>query len=301
MPRQMKRLVLHIGTHKTGTTSIQRYMAHMHDVGRQNGFVYPLTGRPTTNDGASWGHHVLSWSIRNMKGYSGEGYWKQVKEEIDRSNSEVAVISAEGFCRFEDHHVAKIKPFLEDYDVIVVIYLRNPLDYLVSSYKQRVKMGVCHSSFQTFVREFAHECDYTQIVNRWVEAFGQDKVIVKSYDKAKEEPGLLADFMHVVLGNDERYQYKPECFISANVSPSDEVVQVVRVINMIGQRYCRRSLMRTGVHRLRRAVLRGTVIERAMVYVMRPFISNVLVREDDRQWLTTRLSDAYAYFNSNAK
>ncbi len=58
----MKTVYLHIGTHRTGSTSIQRFMANAEEALAEQGIIYPKTGRPDTDWTNQYGHHELAWS-----------------------------------------------------------------------------------------------------------------------------------------------------------------------------------------------------------------------------------------------
>lgn len=57
----MNKVYLHIGTHKTGSTAVQAFVARHGDELKRLGLLYPRAGRPRLKRFAS-GHHLLSWT-----------------------------------------------------------------------------------------------------------------------------------------------------------------------------------------------------------------------------------------------
>lgn len=62
----MNEIILHIGTHKTGTTTLQRFCASASDALAERGILYPRSARPRY--GPTAGHHLIPWSIRGKRG-----------------------------------------------------------------------------------------------------------------------------------------------------------------------------------------------------------------------------------------
>ena len=52
-------LIVHVGTHKTGSTSIQAYCMDNYDMLRQDGYLYPRAGRIAVRGQEVINHHPL--------------------------------------------------------------------------------------------------------------------------------------------------------------------------------------------------------------------------------------------------
>lgn len=78
----MKTVYLHIGTHRTGSTSIQRFLANGEEALADRGVIYPKTGRPDTEWSNRYGHHLLHWSLVGKNGVSSDQVWRDLQEEI---------------------------------------------------------------------------------------------------------------------------------------------------------------------------------------------------------------------------
>ena len=156
----MKAVYLHIGTHKTGSTSIQRFPARADDALAQQGILYPEAGRPDTDWSDQYGQHELYWSIVGKRGIDDEQVWNELRREIDEYGGRRVVVSAEGFegCAPED--IRRVVSHLAPHPIHVVVYLWPPAHFLRSAYKQRVKMGTYSDSFVRFVKEMIPRCNY---------------------------------------------------------------------------------------------------------------------------------------------
>jgi hypothetical protein len=84
---------LHIGTHKTGTSSIQNFLLNNQEYLRERGFLYPTAGRPKI---FSDGHHNLFWALSNHKNYDPNvGAWEELISEIDSSQFQKIIVTSE--------------------------------------------------------------------------------------------------------------------------------------------------------------------------------------------------------------
>lgn len=89
-----KRLILHIGLHKTGTTFIQHHLLHHRDALHRAGVLVPETGFDRDvggRAGALSGHQGLVRALR----LKDESIWSDLHDEIDASPARTVLISAE--------------------------------------------------------------------------------------------------------------------------------------------------------------------------------------------------------------
>lgn len=227
----MKPVYLHIGTHKTGSTSIQRFLARADGVLADQGILYPETGRPATNWSTQYGQHELYWSIVGKRGIENEQVWVNLCREMEESPCRRVVISAEGFEECTSDEIRRIVAHLEPHPIRIVVYLRPPLQFLRSAYAQRVKKGKNSGPFVRFVREMISRCNYLDLVSRWEQFDAITSVDVRLFDKVKSTPGLEASFADAVGIDFEEVQ----AFVGspANASPPDDLIQVARWINTL--------------------------------------------------------------------
>lgn len=134
-------LIVHVGTHKTGSTSIQAYCMENYDALRRGGCLYPRAGRTDDRERHTINHHPL---LRSMIGDSPRPLDQQVAalaKEIAAANPQVVVLSSEILSReylsaapFET--IRKLFPHARRE---WVIFLRRQADVLVSRYSEMIK------------------------------------------------------------------------------------------------------------------------------------------------------------------
>lgn len=232
----MSPIVLHAGLHKTGTTSLQRYLAFYREQLLDEQVLYPAQGRPTESFGeAQFGQHRLAWFLKKQKEATISD-WESVLRETAEHPGYETVISSEGFEQLDAIGINAVRGLLSEHQVRVIFYFRHPADYMVSVYKQRVKSGKMHLRFDDFVKQQIHLCDYQGRVRRWRAVFGQDAIGVRVFEHALEvEGGLIADFLSQIRVKPDFFSRNDRQFRN-NQSPSDAQIRVVRAINALEPR-----------------------------------------------------------------
>jgi len=136
---KMRRCILHIGTHKTGTTSIQKTLAGHGAALARHGFFYPETGIP---QGENFGQHYVAWDLIGDEEFRPIfGAADRLLREIDASDRDI-VISSEDL-ETAIWHRQRFGDFVGELrrrgiEVTIVVYLRNQLDYVRSLYLQLI-------------------------------------------------------------------------------------------------------------------------------------------------------------------
>jgi hypothetical protein len=220
MPR---RLVLHIGYYKTGTTSLQDHLGHLRPVLEERGILYPRAGRPVRGDPS---HGALSiqelqragarlprWYTRRSKlrryltGTAGNAR-NALAAEIAASDSETVIVSSEEFVRFGDDRgvpAEQARAMLGALGVeqtTVVCYVRRPDRYLESWYNQLVKMGRPVARLSPVMRRKplprhpyygSPHTDFDRMLEYWADVVGRDQLVVRDYDHLRNG-AILDDF-----------------------------------------------------------------------------------------------------------
>ncbi len=129
---------IHIGTHKTGTTSIQFFMERNRDLLKKKNILYPLAGIP--HESNLFGHHELAWSF--YKGHDENqpenDQWTRLKTEIKLAGSQRIVLSTEDFYN-PQFNIASMKKELAGMEVKIIVYLRNYIGFLRALYFEGIK------------------------------------------------------------------------------------------------------------------------------------------------------------------
>lgn len=144
-----KRLIVHIGMHKTASSTLQALMARNRAALAARGVCYPRTDRPP------FPHHPKHSSLHAAL-HAGPA---QVHAEIDTLLQEVGaggahtlVLSAEGLSALRPAAVAGMQAFARVFDIEVVCFLRRPDRFAESLWNQRCKNGREDRHIDAFLR-----------------------------------------------------------------------------------------------------------------------------------------------------
>jgi len=173
-------LWLHVGTRRTGTTSIQQTCRRSNPVLRDAGLRYP---------GADWGPHQVATA-------AGDG---TAAEWIDKLPTEIDVLlSSEAFGKTSpEQRIALAKLIAPRWpSVRVVIYCREPVSFATSVAQQAVRrrgrpldVAVRKPVIYGFRRQ----------LEGWIAAFGRENLIVRKFDRRSMIGGdVVDDFFHTI-------------------------------------------------------------------------------------------------------
>ena len=200
----MSRIVLHVGIHKTGTTSIQDTLCANIDRLAETGLVYP---RPQYGTG----HHELLSGRAEMSGllplaYSPDGgadaLWQKILRDHAGSDRTV-IISSEVLSKHGGDvadRMAWLARLTAPFDErVVVCMLRNQVALIQSIYLEIAKKR----AVPPFSQSLADACekggflgtltDFTQYFDVLAGAFGAEAVTVLNYDELAGRPNGVVD------------------------------------------------------------------------------------------------------------
>ena len=204
--KKIKKIIVHIGPPKTGTTSFQRNLFVNRDLLLKGHILYPsisanhrfIVSCFMTNpekfdyNRASRALSVEAIKERNSKNLS------QLIAEIERHDVETLVLSSEHLGLLDGEEVIALKEFLFGIseEVSVVAYLRHPVSAVASHVQTNVKSGA----------RTIEECEvrppftrFASLLPKWVMAFGKRNIVLREFDSAEfKSNDLVADFMGII-------------------------------------------------------------------------------------------------------
>ncbi len=221
----MARIVLHIGTHKTATTSLQNIFWLNSEFLAQRGLIYP---RLSYKHSDTTGHHglVFFWEhiprSFHLEGGSRASLEKLAAEYVDRDVT--VFLSSEEFSRFparEVPNIGELRKIFADYESIEIICtLRTQWQYLQSIY-----LEISKSSQPARPPHFVDPVietgmlgglmvDYNLLLTRLEQSFAPEEITFFDFDTCrKSEHGIIGCFLeHLGLG------LKPSDLVGAQVS-----------------------------------------------------------------------------------
>ncbi len=178
------RYVLHIGTNKTGTSTLQDYFSTYRADLLARGIWYPKLG--------SFPHaqHDLAYAIKK-KDFEAYGISPgAVSETAAPPGTTTALVSSEGFHTIRD--VESVAAIFPPDRTEVVLYLREHVSYLASWYREAAQARNITCSFHDFAQIFGFSL--IELVDRWDAVYGKN-LHVRHYEREKlVNRDIVADF-----------------------------------------------------------------------------------------------------------
>jgi hypothetical protein len=213
MMKKIKRLILHIGTRKTGSTSIQETLGHSRDTLLEHNIYYPAI-KPF--------NHIFSFLPIFMKDPTDalyfkrdlkpsedghlkvRGYREAWVKEIESCEQDHFIISAEEFTQphFAEDAVSRLKSFAEQYfeKTTIIVYVRHYDQLISSQIQQEVMTGYRTVGIKELVQEYLNcpsKISYKESLRKWINVFGRKNLVVRPFDPQVFHRGsLLADFFY---------------------------------------------------------------------------------------------------------
>lgn len=217
----MPKIYIHCGLHKTGTTALQLALDHHRDDLIERGLYYPRQGIPF----GLWGQHNIAWRVsRDRRFHPIHGDVNALLEEI-RGRNETVLISSEDF-EGSLVRTERWAPLLAAFCGIgfepeLIVYNRNPADYLVSLYYELIRTGL-GDEFQGFAREILE----TGTITRQEQTFVLDETRLKA--AVSRIDGATIQFRNY----DELVDGSIFRDLSEAISANDAVTELLRQIDV---------------------------------------------------------------------
>lgn len=235
-------LYLHIGTEKTGSTSIQRFFAANRERLAANGILYPSApGRANHLALAGLAHKKPGGEIWRKLKIESEDDYKSFRAEL-RSNlaAELASHAGEKTILSNEHCSSRLKStaeiedlrlFLSEFfdDIRVVVYLRRQDDFFVSTYSTAIKTGHTEPLALPQPHKLANRYDYWDLLSRWAAVFGRERLICRKFERESLAGGDVVRDALAAMGIAEREDY--ERMPDANKSLDAASLEFLRLMN----------------------------------------------------------------------
>lgn len=199
----MKKLLLHIGAPKTGTTSIQEALCNASIRGELKGVAYPVNLHPRMTNNHRFLELLYSGPGRLLRNYTASSLAaslvsKQIARSLNKNiaktfdKSDCIILSAENFSRFSREAIQRLQRHMKDLGVdetAVIYYVRDPAASYLSLVQQHVKTSGNLRSYAEY------RSNFRQNIQRWASVYG-DRLIVRPYDRALlHDHDVVEDFI----------------------------------------------------------------------------------------------------------
>lgn len=226
-------LFLHVGTHKTGTTAIQRFALRHKESLRQRGLWYPLYQDFNLN--AHYAHHPLAHALARGDAEQAESA-RTFARAVGEGKVGNVLISAEPMYRHllgaepADYwtrrraYIERLRSHFPTADVEVLLVVRSQDTFAKSLYQERVKVTRYTKTFREFIATEQEYFLYHRQLDAFLEFFPRARVLLFEDLSAVN----LIDAFFAALGVDVTdLEHEP----SRNIGWPVPLVEFKRVLN----------------------------------------------------------------------
>ncbi len=187
------KVILHIGPHKTGTTSIQAFLHKNSALLYQHGFNYPQTRENGPN------HHDLVLGLRDVS--QRLATTERIQRLLKQSEAEglhTLILSSEIFVEY-GIPIRLIRKIFMDHDLRVLAYIRRPDHQFLASYVQLLREEDCRRTQGIDEDPPPYDCSYRTSLLKWIQQLDPREMVIAPFDPAQWKSGnLLLDFCHMI-------------------------------------------------------------------------------------------------------
>ncbi|MRX49440.1 hypothetical protein GI374_03055 [Paracoccus sp. S-4012] len=216
----MRQVILHIGLHKTGTSSLQQFLCDNRDALAGQGWFYK----------APW----QGWPNQNplVKGFQSpdtiEGGRRGIAMLMEEAGDRNILISSELLVEWPTDIDAFLACF-EGCEFHAYAYLRHPCDIVISAYNEVIKSAGSTYSRPLNEAPYPYASDPTQLLRPWI---GRVPLTLAPFDRAQWSGGAMSSDFLTMIGIDPASCREPER--RSNESLPQLMVEVLRGANALG-------------------------------------------------------------------
>ena len=212
--------------HKTGTSALQNSLYAHRDHLLNAGILYPTAGLHLDSPKAGYRHLGLRRSLEQEGPQSFAT--KQLRQEIADSPCHTVILSYEGFFT-PATNVEHLREALDGFDTTVLLFLRHPVDYLESKYREWVRLLSYTGEIEHFLAWQWPFLDVLGLAGEWEEQFGPDQMVIRSYDSLQSPRDILDQLLALIPATDVVFEPDPDI----NPGPTNEYTLAKLVANRL--------------------------------------------------------------------
>ncbi len=230
-----RRIVLHVGPHKTGSTYLQSRLRDSRIALAAAGWAYPDFGM------LHFAHHGICEWLMGTPGAPGEVNDASLRDMVARH--EHVLLSSEDFVHLNAAQLARLRAALGDAHVAIVYFVRSAVDVWPSHWQELVR----HGRDETLLEYLAVHAGWSPVfdpavmnpivqADKFARAFGRESLLLVCYDNIARAGGdLFRFFWSDVLG----IAAPPPAGSTGIVHPSQPLHRV-EMLRSLNERYRQR-------------------------------------------------------------
>ncbi len=212
-----KKLYIHIGLPKSGSTTIQNACVKYKEKLLEHGILYPQPHLPHT------GHIFFSEYANKGHDYhtSPRVLFEQLYAKMEKSPAHSVLISSESFCFESPTFLKRLTDKFEQ--VHIIYYVRNIFSYTNSLLQEAIKQPHAHSYNATLA-----SIGFNDKLKIWIDTFGKENFHAKNFDKIVKEENIITDFFNTM-----NVHIEEECKSHSNIGLKYKYSLFLYHINML--------------------------------------------------------------------
>lgn len=225
----MPNFFIHMGTHKTGSSYIQAFLAKNTEALEHAGIIYP--NDPQVELARK--NAITSGNARHLANFLSPGgslrYKKVITALLEANTGEDILFSSETFGNPDPEKVKTLQAIVRSkgYRLRCCFYVRSIVGYALSQHSQLIKRHAYPKDFSHYLR--AHFEIPFQTIFQTIDCFGTDSVELFNYDTNKTN--LAQHFVsHFLKRNSDEFAYENRVI---NRSLDEVEIESLRYLNSI--------------------------------------------------------------------
>jgi len=210
----IKNIYLHVGLHKTGTSTIQQSFGEIRQHLTEYGFLYPVIVLPErdhfnysipfvsmfSSDPLKYRRNIrMGITTKEAVEKMNQNYDRQLRDQIQNFSGHTLIISGEGISGLSIPELERLRDYLtsitnSQVEIKILMVIRHPVKWAESRLQEQVKSGY---SLQSVLPTTTHIGEHQFIFqsNKFKKVFGDDRIEIQRYeDLVKNNLGLFAGF-----------------------------------------------------------------------------------------------------------
>jgi hypothetical protein len=200
--KKMKKIYLHIGMPKTGTTAIQLFLKDNERALKKHNIVFP---QDYMNLNVKEEFELSCGNLANFfMGFSNDNRALKIKELHDKYEQDIIISSERIWSNFAtqgDDFLKTLKSICSDAEIIIIVYLRKQVDFFESMYLEEIKCWKEIRSIYEIERNsnYSLQLEYVKLLAQLVELFGREQCNIRLYEKKEwKNQNLIEDFLDAI-------------------------------------------------------------------------------------------------------
>ena len=237
------KLVLHIGTHKTATTTIQKVLSKNRQSLIARGLWYPAYSEVLPGIRDHYAHLDVAKGLmsesKKLTPEAVEQFFKSLHDQVRRMpRVETVLLSSEPFYRgrmpgrspyweSREVYISTLRQIIPFDEVEVALVLRRQDDYLESLYNEHIKTTRYSKDIWSFLSDYRSRFEYRQQIELWVKYFPVLKVC--TFEELVDTGNVTKAFLRAIGGPEDLVL--EEAVEESNVSLPIDLIEFKRLLN----------------------------------------------------------------------